>query len=1621
MLEDVETDNRRMRDTMIALERERDASTAEASAHLASLSQDQRTADARNLESLAELAETQAALDKAHRDLELTREAATSMAKSLERSLKSASDDQLRLRAALDAERSQHDLLSQEVDAERKLLTDRERDAEHRHDELDRLERDVSVRMEELERRAAAHPVPPASTSLRSTPAPPIGPLGDALPHVPPSPGALPGVQAEQGSNTSALFSSVFARTAPTPLPQQSAQASPPPPAQPSPVAPSPDAHGRFGHFPQQSTSAQSGGTPSGGGYDGARMTLPPSHHDTQRGITDHNAGRSSHTMKVDVPPEPKLKPHPSGDDVYCPIYMDKWGKESLNFLKKQRLWAFWIQTSMSEMIEQNALTNQMAANTIAAHAMLYAAVFDCVPDTSEFKTIRDDIATAAIVANCSQPDGCAAFFAMVNRDVSAAQDSPRVSHAISFFTACNEPMKPGITPSEFVIREGRCDILLHRCYGFVHVTEHDRAIMLKCAFPSSLRSRVNDLFADMARNDRGNIRDYSAFRSAAKTILVSSLDDQKLRDLGHRLSETTADLGGPAVLRVAAPSPPPDLHHAGTPCGSSSGLSDRDREPSAHTSLHASRAQTPPMDPDEAFDVELPDVIRYAADCLCQPWACAARAAAGTSFDKDICLCCGKPGHGKGTDIFRNKNCFAAIDGPGVDNPALLKFSPPAQIAAHQRHSRVLTKYVAMDCPKEGLVMTGGLKDTDAQQRRSSSARPSHSARPATLSTPVTTRPPTPTIAAQATLHQESIGDVPGTCSDDEASTDMDEDEQQFYHPLSSASASPVVFRIAPPPDVPHQPIVDTGCSHDTPMEQAAQSEGLLASLRQEVEAEATRVFSDDSDEVGSSDSDLEPLDSPSENASSVTSPALLHTVVESSPSSDTSHEAAGLSDLETMDSSDSQIGSPGLLQSFDSASTPLSQRSSAASALASVDDDEDQFAGAAHPVLGRDDVTELSSLAELPVAPLNRWYVVRGAASTMVRRPYLSFAMSAARSIVAWVTAGLLSAVCRIVTWAVLFAVINVIMANLACFRRPCAPDAAVTNMTHCSLGHTLRLDAFTSSYVSTASGVAVAVDTVFCPGQPDGWLQSTSTIRVDLPPRGSITIADIPTVDACLYALLVLMLQLLSAWRASAAATFSSPLERLQRAGLHLRVHARCEYLRQRTVRAYRCAIFTALWLLLVCRRVSSRLIGGLPFLAIAVAKLITCNVGPCILAFLLTNQNVMIGATDVGLPRAFAPTVRLPDFPLLPLPSAPPIVYGAYGARDLFVYKARPCGSSASGRFHCKPSTATNRTALASPVDLPPGLRHAQEELDALLSDADQHGLHDTGCSFDCHTDLRAFPVINGVPSLLPPPANVSISGAEGDVKPPEGYGRAQTVMRAKDGEDYIYNSTQSWFTPSFDRALFSESSMGFHARADSKFYFGRRIDFPNATVPLLLKNRVYEIAFKFLDQTTYMPVPHGAEVGGLWRARPSAPPLPPTSPLPQAQPRACAIGVTRGRGTTKPLQADWETQHKRTAVLTAVRACCPSGIWLPTALVSALKLLQPFAMPATSLTAIQVRASTARRNLPTRVRGASTFVVPFPSPSTVATDMPLSRPTVPTGSTSFVQRVLETRHKTSDLV
>ena len=569
---------------------------------------------------------------------------------------------------------------------------------------------------------------------------------------------------------------------------------------------------------------------------------------------------------------------------------------------------------------------------------------------------------------------------------------------------------------------------------------------------------------------------------------------------------------------------------------------------------------------------------------------------------------------------------------------------------------------------------------------------------------------------------------------------------------------------------------------------------------------------------------------------------------------------------------------------------------------------DDDAQFIGPAHPILGRDDVVELSSLSEISVVPLHRWYVIRGAASVLVRRPYLSYVLTFLRSLIAWIAAAFLSTALRVASWSLIFIFINMITTNLAFSRFACSPVLTGTNATHCSSSHTSYIDTVgnVSGYVSTATGISITMDKRLCLELSYGGIQTfKSNINIELSSHGSVSLTAIPTVDACMCVFFVMLLQLFSAWRASAAACFSSPLEHLRRAELHLRIHAKYEYFRGRFEQCCQVAIFSALWLLLVFRRIFSRLIVALPFLAITVGKLITCTIAPCIFAFLLTNQNVIVGATDVGF-----------DFPSLPVPSAPPIIHGSYGAQDLFVYNAGSRSSNAMGRFHAKPSATTFATAPTPQVRLPPGLQHAQHELDAMLSDADQCGLHDTGCSFDCHVSRRAFPTINGVSSLLPPPANVSISGAEGDVKPPEGYGRAQTVMRANDGEDYIYNSTQAWFTPSFDRSLFSESSMGFHARANSKFYFGRRIDFPNATVPLKLKNRVYELSFKFLDQTTYGPVPHGAEVGGLWRARHSAPPLPPGSASSLPQPSACTVGATRGRSTTKPLQADWDTQHGR---------------------------------------------------------------------------------------------------------
>ena len=81
-------------------------------------------------------------------------------------------------------------------------------------------------------------------------------------------------------------------------------------------------------------------------------------------------------------------------------------------------------------------------------------------------------------------------------------------------------------------------------------------------------------------------------------------------------------------------------------------------------------------------------------------------------------------------------------------------------------------------------------------------------------------------------------------------------------------------------------------------------------------------------------------------------------------------------------------------------------------------------------------------------------------------------------------------------------------------------------------------------------------------------------------------------------------------------------------------------------------------------------------------------------------------------------------------------------------------------------------------------MPAGLQHVADEIRGLAEtsspDACYYGLNDSGCSNDCMCSKRAFPTINGVDSLLPPPANVSIVAAEGETLPPQGYGQAQTV-------------------------------------------------------------------------------------------------------------------------------------------------------------------------------------------------------------------------------------------------
>ena len=115
-------------------------------------------------------------------------------------------------------------------------------------------------------------------------------------------------------------------------------------------------------------------------------------------------------TIKVDVPSEPKLPPHPDAADAYDVERMRDFKVRTLQGLNKQRLWAFWLTTRVTPEAVARAQTEQHYANMVSSHCMLYAAVLDCIPDTSAMRTIRLHVQSAAVVPNCSIRDGVLAL-----------------------------------------------------------------------------------------------------------------------------------------------------------------------------------------------------------------------------------------------------------------------------------------------------------------------------------------------------------------------------------------------------------------------------------------------------------------------------------------------------------------------------------------------------------------------------------------------------------------------------------------------------------------------------------------------------------------------------------------------------------------------------------------------------------------------------------------------------------------------------------------------------------------------------------------------------------------------------------------------------------------------------------------------------------------------------------------------------------------------------------------------------------------------------------------------------------------------------------------------------------
>ena len=113
---------------------------------------------------------------------------------------------------------------------------------------------------------------------------------------------------------------------------------------------------------------------------------------------TNPNSNQGSQPpLRVDVPYDPKLPPHPEGDDAYNEHVMRKHRDSTMLSLQMQRNWGHWLATSVTLEVVRRAANEQYSANLVGSHTMLYAAVLQSVPDVPAMQTIRTMIEDAAL------------------------------------------------------------------------------------------------------------------------------------------------------------------------------------------------------------------------------------------------------------------------------------------------------------------------------------------------------------------------------------------------------------------------------------------------------------------------------------------------------------------------------------------------------------------------------------------------------------------------------------------------------------------------------------------------------------------------------------------------------------------------------------------------------------------------------------------------------------------------------------------------------------------------------------------------------------------------------------------------------------------------------------------------------------------------------------------------------------------------------------------------------------------------------------------------------------------------------------------------------------------------